>query len=155
MVGLLKREPREIERLDMFDRFDRLFDDWAKVVPFRRPMFGRDWMAEEMIRVDEFHDDGTLVVRAELPGIDPEKDVEVTVVNGMLHITAERREEEKTEAEGYLRHELRCGSFTRALPLPDGVAETDIKADYKDGILEIRVPTPEPAPAKKIPIVKS
>jgi HSP20 family protein len=124
-------------------------------MPFRRPLFGRDWTADEMIRVDEFHEDGTLVVRAELPGIDPEKDVEVTVLNGMLHIEAERREEEKTEAEGYLRHELRCGSFTRTLPLPDGVAETDIKADYKNGILEIRVPAPEPAPATKIPIAKS
>ena len=155
MAGLRKREPRELERLDMFDRFDRMFDEWRKVLPFRRAtMFGREWVSEDMIRVDEFHENGTLVVRAELPGIDPEKDVELTVTNGILHIAAERREEEKTEDKGYLHRELRYGSFTRTLPLPEGVSETDIKADYKDGILEIRVPAPEPAPATKIPIAK-
>lgn len=156
MTGLLKRAPRELERFDTFDRFDRMFDDWMKVLPFRRPtMSGREWAPEDMIRVDEFHENGTLVVRAELPGIDPDKDVELTVTDGMLRIAAERREEEKTEEKGYLHHELRCGSFTRTLPLPEGISEADIKADYKDGILEIRVPAPEPAPATKIPIAKS
>jgi HSP20 family protein len=156
MVGLLKREPREVERFDMFDRFDRMFDDWMKVFPFRRPMpLAHDWAPAEMIRVDEFQDDGTLVIRAELPGIDPDKDVELTISDGMLRIVAERREEEKTEEKGYLHHELRCGCFTRTLPLPEGVSEADIKADYKDGILEIRVPAPEPAPAAKIPIAKN
>jgi HSP20 family protein len=53
MAGLLKREPRELERLDVFDRFDRMFDDWMKVLPFRRPMlFARDWSGEDLIRVD-------------------------------------------------------------------------------------------------------
>jgi HSP20 family protein len=156
MAGLLKREPKEVERLDMFDRFDRFFDDWMKGLPFRRPMaFGRDWVPEDMIRVDEFHENETLVVRADLPGLDPDKDVELTVTNGMLHIAAERREEEKTEDKGYVHHELRYGSFTRTLALPEGVSETDIKADYKDGILEVRVPAPEPAPATKIPIAKT
>ena len=156
MTGLLKREPKESERLDMFDRFDRFFDDWMRVRPFRRPMaFGRDWAPEDMIRVDEFHENGTLVVRAELPGLDPDKDVELTVTNGNLRIAAERREEENTEEKGYVHHELRYGSFTRTLPLPEGVSETDIKADYKNGILEIRVPALEPTPATKIPIAKT
>jgi HSP20 family protein len=61
----------------------------------------------------------------------------------MLHIHAERREEQKTEGKGYLRHELRTGTFSRNLPLPRGVTEADIKATYKHGILEIRVPMPE------------
>lgn len=156
MAGLLKREPREVERVDMFDRFDRMFEDWMRVLPFRRPaLFGRDGFGEDLIRVDEFHENGDLVVRAELPGVDPENDVELTVSDGMLRIEAERREEETTEEKGYLRHELRCGSFARTLPLPDGVSEDDIKADYKDGILEIRVPAPAPAPATKVPITKS
>ena len=150
MAGLLKREPRELEQLDLFDRFDRMFDEWTKVLPFRRA-----YVPEELIRVDEFHEGATLVIRAELPGIDPEKDVEVTVADGMLRISAERREEEKIEEKGYLRHEMRSGSFTRALALPDGVAEADIQATYKDGILEIRVPAPEPTPATKIPVAKS
>ena len=75
-----------------------MFDDWTRLVPFRRPtIFGRDWPTEEMIRVDEFRENGTLVVRAELPGLDPDKDVELTVVDGMLRIKAERKAEETTE----------------------------------------------------------
>ena len=54
-------------------------------------------------------------------------------------IEAERREEEKTEEKGYVRHEMHYGSFARTLPLPEGVSEADIKATYKDGILDIRV----------------
>jgi len=105
--------------------------------------------------VEEFHDDGTLVVRADLPGIDPEKDVELTVAGGMLRIEAERREEDKKQDKGYLRQELRYGSLTRTLPLPEGVTESDIKATYQAGILEIRIPEPKLEQAKKIPIAKS
>ena len=55
--------------------------------------------------------------------------------------------EEKTEDKGYTRQELRYGSFSRTLPLPEGASESDIKATYKDGILEIRVPVSEPPAA--------
>jgi HSP20 family protein len=153
MAGLLKREPRPV---DVFDRFDRMFDEWMKGLPFRRPMVsGREWATEDVIRVDEFREDGDLVFRAELPGIDPDKDVELTVSDGMLHIAAERREEEKVEEKGYLRHEIRAGSFSRTLPLPEGVSEADVTATYKDGILQIRIPWPTPEPAKKIAISKT
>jgi HSP20 family protein len=154
MTALTKRDPTP-ERFGVFDRFDQLFDDWMKVLPLPRPMlFGR-WLAEDVIHVDEFRENGTVVIRAELPGIDPDKDVEVTVADGMLTIEAERHEDKKVEDKGYLRRELRHGSFTRILPLPTKVTEADIKADYKDGILEIRVPAPKTAPAKKIRIGKS
>jgi HSP20 family protein len=72
----------------------------------------------------------------------------------MLRIHAERREEDKTEGKGYLRHELRRGTFSRYLSFPKGVTEADIKATYNHGILEIRVPMPEakePEPTK-IPV---
>ncbi|HEX4867539.1 MAG TPA: Hsp20/alpha crystallin family protein [Acidimicrobiales bacterium] len=160
MTGLLKRERPVPARFDVFERFDRMFDDWMTARPFRRlAMLDRDWEEMEgMIRVDELHDNGTLVIRAELPGIDPDADVELTVEDGMLHMHAERREEEETEEKGYLRHELRTGSFSRTLPLPEGVTESDITAEYKDGILEVRVPAGEvavaPAPTK-IPITTS
>ena len=52
----------------------------------------RDVEGHQLIKVEEFTKDGTLVIRAELPGIDPDKDVEITVEGGILHITAERRE---------------------------------------------------------------
>src|SRR5579859_7370579 len=80
------------------------------------------------IRVEEFREDGTLVVRADLPGIDPDKDVELTVSGGMLHIGAERHVEEKREEQGYLLQELRYGALARSLPLPRGVTDADITA---------------------------
>jgi len=117
--------------------------------------FPRWWGVEDLIRVEEYREDGTLVIRADLPGIDPDADVELTVSDGMLHIEAERREEEKKEGKGYVRRELRYGSLSRSLPLPEGVTEADIAATYKDGVLEVRVPEPKRGPAKKIAISKS
>ena len=149
MPGLARRESRG-EAADVFGRFDRMFEEWARMVPFPR------WReAEELIRVEEFREDGTLVIRADLPGIDPDKDVELTVSHGMLHIEAERRQEEKREEKGYVRRELRYGSLSRSLPLPAGVTEADITATYKDGVLEIRIPEPKREPARKIAISKS
>jgi HSP20 family protein len=155
MTALTKRERTHVE--PRAETFDRWFDDWMKLLPFRRPttMFGGEWVPEELIRVDEFRENGSFVVRAELPGVDPEKDVELTVVDGTLRIAAERREEEKTEETTYRRHELRYGSFSRVLPLPEGVTEADVKATYRDGILEVRFPAPLPAAATKIPVTAS
>jgi HSP20 family protein len=130
-----------------FGRLDRLFDEWLRSFPARRP-FALSWdvPAEELIRVDEYRDGDTQVVRAELPGIDPERDVDLTVHDGILRIHAERRSEEKTEDKGYVRNELRYGTMTRSLPLPDGAQPSDIVATYRDGILEVRIPVPPPAP---------
>ena len=154
MAGLMRREPRE-EAAEVFGRFDRLFEEWVRMLPFR-PMAFPFWRgAGDMIRVEEYREDGTLVVRADLPGIDPDKDVELTISHGRLHIEAERREEEKQEGKGYLRQEVRYGSVSRSLPLPEGVTEADIAATYKDGILEIRIPEPKHEEAKKIAISKS
>ena len=153
MTGLTRREPRG-EAADIFSRFDRMFEEWARMMPFRPMAFQRWREAEELIRVEEFREDGTLVIRADLPGIDPDKDVELTVTDGILHIEAQRREEEKHEEKGYVRQELRYGSLSRSLPLPEGVTEADITATYKAGVLEIRIPEPKREPAKKIAISK-
>lgn len=86
------------EAADVFSRFDQLFDQWARMMPFR-PMALPRWLeAGDLIRVEEYRDDGALVVRADLPGIDAGKDVELTVADGSLHIKAERRQEEKRRA---------------------------------------------------------
>lgn len=97
------------------------------------------------IRVEEFVDGKTLVVRAELPGVDPGKDVEVTVTDGILKIRAERQEKEEHKDKDRFRSEFRYGSFSRSIPLPEGVKEEDIKASYADGVLEVRTPLPETA----------
>ena len=154
MSGLTRREPHG-EAADVFSRFDRMFEEWARMMPFRPMLFQRWREAEELIRVEEFREDGTLVMRADLPGIDPDKDVELTISDGVLHIEAERREEEKREEKGYLRHELRYGSLSRSLPLPEGVTEANITATYKAGVLEIRIPEPKREPAKKIAVSKA
>jgi HSP20 family protein len=150
----MKHDPRG-EVGEFFSRFDRMFDEWTRMLPFRAMSFPHWHDMDDLIRIEEFREDGTLVVRADLPGIDPDKDVELNVSDGMLYIHAERRAEEKREEEGYLRRELRYGSLSRALPLPEGITESDITATYKAGILEIRVPEPKLEPAKKIPISKS
>lgn len=107
------------------------------------------------IRVEEMVDGNTLVVRAELPGIDPDKDADVTVTDGVLSIKAERQEKKEHKDKDSYRSEFRYGSFVRRLPLPSGVQQGDVTASYKDGVLEVRAPLPDqgqgPA-ASKIPI---
>lgn len=124
--------------------------------PYPLPvMFAPPWPMEDMIRVEEYSQDGTLVVRAELPGIDPDKDVHLSVVNGRLAIEAERNEQGEVDREGFMLRELRYGRFSRTVPLPAGVTAASITAIYKDGLLEVRIPaaaaTPAPRPAR-IPI---
>ena len=108
------------------------------------------------MRVDEFDQEGTRVIRAEMPGIDPDKDVEINVADGLLTIKAERTEREETSKQHFHRKEIRYGGFSRTVPLPEGVNESDITASYKDGILEVRVPVPEvvKSEAKQIPITR-
>lgn len=113
--------------------------------PFRR-FFEGDWDAS-WLRVEEFRDGSTMVVRAELPGVDPDQDVDITVREGTLHIRAERRErtEEKTKSD--YRSEFRYGSFSRNVTLPPGCRQEDVTATYRDGVLEVRVPVPQEPPA--------
>jgi HSP20 family protein len=113
--------------------------------PIRRFLDGDLTMSS--IRVEQFLDGNTLVVRAEVPGIDPEKDVDVSVADGMLHIKAEREEKSEQKSKTGYRSEFRYGSFTRTIALPPGAREEDVTASYKDGVLEVRAPAPEQAPA--------
>jgi HSP20 family protein len=100
------------------------------------------------IRVEEVVDGSTLLVRAELPGIDPETDVDVTVSNGVLEIKAERKEKQEHKDKNTYRSEFRYGSFSRRVPLPEGARQEDVTASYKDGVLEVRMPVQEKAPAQ-------
>lgn len=107
----------------------------------------------DLLRVEEFIDGDAVVVRAEMPGIDPDKDVQITVSDHTLHLRAERRQETKTEEKGGYRTEFNYGSFTRTVSLPVGATERDVKATYKDGILEVRIPVDrQEAEAKKVSI---
>ncbi|HEY8701164.1 MAG TPA: Hsp20/alpha crystallin family protein [Arthrobacter sp.] len=136
----LLRSPSEL-----MDSLDRLFESSTGPAP---------------IRVEEFVDGKNLVVRAEVPGVDPDKDIEVTITDGFLRIHAQRQEKEehKDKDKGLFRSEFRYGSFSRSIPLPKGITEEDIKATYTDGVLEVRAPLPEeaaqPQAPKKLPITR-
>ncbi|WP_280256771.1 Hsp20/alpha crystallin family protein, partial [Nocardia wallacei] len=112
--------------------------------PAHLPLFGA-----HVLRVEDTVDDGRYVVRAEIPGVDPEKDVEVSVRDGQLTIKAERSE--KHEERG--RSEFSYGSFVRTVTLPAGARDDDIAAEYAQGILTVTVPLSEPtAQPKKVEI---
>jgi HSP20 family protein len=96
-----------------------------------------------LIRVEDSLTDDLYTVRAEIPGLDPEKDVRVTVADNILTIRAERKEEEKTAS----RTEFRYGSLRRTVRLPENADTMAIKARYDKGILEVTVPLSTDAPA--------
>lgn len=142
-----KREIQSPRRLEFFDRF---FDDLPEV--FRRPVLLWPERGFDPFGVEEFTEGGELVVRVELAGIDPDKDVDISIEDGMLHVAAERREETQKQDRDYVRRELRYGSFHRDLPLPKGTSDTQVTATYTDGILEIRVPLPESGAAAPVKV---
>ena len=103
--------------------------------------------------VDVFARGEDLVVRAELPGVDPEKDVDITVEDGVLRIRGERKSEHREERENFFHMETSYGSFERRIPLPQGVNTEGITAVHKQGILEVTVPSgAQVSSTKKIPV---
>lgn len=127
--------------LDLLNTVERMFDTGPGASP---------------MRVEEYVDGDNLVVKAEIPGVDPDEDIEVTLADGLLNIRAERKERSEHKDGDNFHSEFRYGSFSRTVPLPDGVKEEDIKAQYVNGVLEVRLPVPKeaaeaPAP-KKLPI---
>jgi HSP20 family protein len=121
MSTLLHRDPKTIVP-DLVDWFEEPFLTL-------RPYLGQP------IRIEEYVEGDHYLVRAELAGIDPDKDVEVTVGSGYLTIHAERSD----KTEGKHRSEFRYGSFTRSLMLPVNADEDAVTASYRDGILTISV----------------
>jgi HSP20 family protein len=136
MSTLLRRDPRT-----MFPDLVEWFEE-----PF---VTLRPYLAQP-IRIEDFVEGDHYLVRAELAGIDPEKDVEVTVGAGYLTIHAQRHD----KTEGKHRSEFRYGSFTRSLPLPGNADEDGVKATYHDGILTVSVAlkVEKKEPVKKIEV---
>jgi len=142
----------------MMTMIERRFPVVESLWPERwRHLFDLDGGLGGWLRVEEFTDADTLVVRAELPGIDPDEDVELTVSRGTLRIRATRHERHEHTSKGGYRSEFRYGTFERDLPLPEGVSGEDVTASYRDGILEVRVPRAKAgdAGATKVPISRT
>lgn len=124
------------EMLDWFDTMTPLRGPWS----------------DSFLPVEEFTEDGRYVIRADLPGIDPDKDVKVTIEDDVLTISAERREEEHDKH----RSEVRYGSFTRRVRLPRGCKRDDVSASYAAGVLQVTLPMAQPQPEPvQVPISRS
>ncbi len=152
MKSLVPWKPmRELERLEhrMEEMFDRFFGERRLGVwEMERPM----WRGEGWMPVIESHvENGNVTVKADLPGVDP-KDVSISVTGNQLTITGERKYEEKKEEKDYFSQEVQYGKFARTLTLPEGVDADKVKANYKDGVLQITMPAPKGVAVKKIQI---
>jgi len=130
---------------DVDELFNRAFGRhgrWMPQLPFE---------AVEYPSIDCVRKEDTLLVRAELPGIDP-KDVDISVSGNLLTIRGEHKTERETKEEDYFMHEISHGGFERTLTLPEGVNTEKMKASYREGILEVSMPAKGISRARKIPI---
>ena len=129
--------------------FDRFFgdvgaSDWDSLLS------GRAWNPS----IDIYEEEGSIVVKAEVPGMAKE-DISVEVHDGVLTIKGEKKEKKEDEGKHFYRAERMYGCFERSFSLPEGVYPDAIKAGYKGGVLELRIPKVEEKKpvAKKIEVV--
>lgn len=138
--------------------YERLLPDWPGfVLPERwRRFFDVDAAHDAWLRLEEYYEGDTLVLRAEVPGIDPDNDVEITVTDGILRFFVHREmKSEHKGKKGYVT-EFRYGDLSRRVRLPEGVTGDDLKATYEDGILAVHIPIPatKGAEVKTVPVTK-
>lgn len=127
----------DMERM-IEEAFHRPFFGFS-TLPFRHLLHEMGSFGEITPSCDIFEEKGEVVVRAELPGLKRE-DINVKLVDNNLIISGEKKSEEKVERKDYLRLERTYGSFNRTLNLPEGVDDKHVKASFKDGVLEVRLP---------------
>ncbi len=101
--------------------------------------------------VDMYESDKEIVVKAELPGLTA-KDIDITVDEDMLTIKGERKFFKEAKEENYYRLERRYGTFERAVPLPASIQKNKAKATFKEGVLEIRMPTAKEVETKRVKV---
>ncbi len=118
------------------------------------PSFRALRMAERELAVDVFERDGSVVVKAEMPGIAPDK-IDVSISENELRISGEREEEKETQEETYYRSERTYGHIFRALALPQGCTADGAAAAVKDGVLEVVVPRKAAAKSTKVAVTSA
>ena len=147
MMNLVKWSPwREMPTLQ--NRFNRLFDD-----PFFRvgQMDDDAGMGLWNPAVDLYEKDDHFMIKAELPGVD-KKDIKIDLQDRILTLSGERTYDNEVKEENYYRRERSYGKFQRAFTLPADVDSDKIKAEFKDGVLQIEVPKPEEKKAKQVTV---
>ena len=134
--------------MTMQDRMTRLFDE---VLPALRrqeePFFGGNWAPA----VDIYEDDQSLVLKADLPEIDP-KDVEIRIEDNILFLKGDCKFEKEVKQENFHRVERAYGTFSRSFALPHTVATEKISAEYKNGVLKVVLPKREESKPKQIKV---
>ena len=138
------RPLRDLDR--MRSEMDRLWEAFFEGRPRRRTDEG-EWLPS--VDVSETKND--LVVKAELPGMDP-KDIDISLSDGHLIIKGEKKQEREEKEEDYHFIERSYGSFTRSIQLPKEVKHDKINASYKNGILKVVLPKSEAAKTKETKI---
>ena len=145
-------EPTSLATLtDFRNEMNRLFEGF-----FSRPLPAMPWFdtiepGQWLPTVDMAENDRQIHVRAELPGIDP-KDVDVSVSEDRLVISGEKKSEAQCSGAGWTHRESRCGSFTRAIPLPDTVDPAKVTARYDKGVLTVELQKSSASTARKVPV---
>jgi len=147
-MAIVRWEPFR-ELLSTQDRFNQLFNQTFSQFfgPESRELSKGSWAPA----VDIYETGNNLVIKAELPGIDP-KDVEVRVENGTLTINGERKIEKDVNEGNYHRVERSYGSFVRSFNLPPTISTDNVLAEYKDGVLTLTMAKREEAKPKSIKI---
>ncbi|MGA2606974.1 MAG: Hsp20/alpha crystallin family protein [Terriglobia bacterium] len=132
--------------------FDRLFKEAFSPMSGETEVSTRSWAPP----VDIYETEDAIVLKAELPGIDPQ-DVEVRVEDNTLYLKGERKYEKEVNEQNYHRIERSYGSFARSFSLPNSISAEKVKAEYKDGLLTLTMPKREEAKPKtiKIDVTKS
>lgn len=155
MAVPMKASPWGLRRLESFPEIDTmrremdaLFGSLARPFPLLRTAMREGWTPA----LDVYEKEGEMVIRLDLPGIE-KKDVKVKVLDDILTIEGDRKLEKKIEEENFLCQEAFYGTFTRRIALPNPVEEYEVKATFKNGVLEIHVPVKvESEKPKEIPV---
>jgi HSP20 family protein len=146
-------ESKELTRRPELGDFSDLWDHLSRFE--RRFPFSRLMRQETPVpAVDMFEKNGSIVVKAEMPGIDADK-VEVNVVGNELRISGERQEDKEVRDENYYRSERTYGRIFRTLTLPEGCDTEHVDAQLKDGVLQVEIPKKPAASTRKIEVKAS
>jgi HSP20 family protein len=145
-MELMKWNPMK----DMFDirsRFDSLFDNFF---PTRAAADGESLWNWHPV-VDIYDNENDIVIKAELPGVDKEQ-IAIDLQGNVLTLKGERSSENEVKEENFYRRERSYGRFERSFMLPIEADPETVKAEFKDGVLNIQVPKPEEKKPKKITV---
>lgn len=135
------------ELVTLRQAMDRLFED-----SFVRPrIWGSGWLENGSLALDISSTPDAIVVEAAMPGVKPD-DVEITVEGGTLTISGQFKSERKEGEGDYLVQEMRRGSFSRTVSLPEGLEPDKATASFEHGVLTLRIPKAEQVKPRQIKI---